>query len=77
MWRSRAGLSRDCSVSDGVEVEMQVVEAEGAESSRALAHQNLRVANARVGSQDRQLAAVLQDGLEVAVRSRTAVAAWS
>ena len=52
---------------------MQVVEAEGAESSRALAHQNLRVANARVGSRDRQLAAMLQDSSEVAGRSRTSV----
>jgi hypothetical protein len=52
-WWLCAGLSRDCSVSDGVEVEMQVVEAEGAEGSRALAHRNLRVANARVGSRNR------------------------
>jgi hypothetical protein len=55
---------------------MQVVEAERAESSRALAHQNLRVVNARVGFQDRQLAAMLQDTSEVADRSRTAIAAW-
>lgn len=73
---SCAGLSRDRSVSDGVEVEMQVVEAERAESSRALAHQNLRVVNARVGFQDRQLAAILQDTSEVTDRSRTAIAAW-
>lgn len=35
-------------VSDGVEVGMHLAEAEGAEHGRALAHQSLRVANARI-----------------------------